>query len=1056
MEDLKKSRTSALGNLTKKINKLTELSNSLDNEAIRNAIEQLRKHLQIYQQAHSNYHESLTDDHEIKISRNQYIATLEKVESAERHALTSLSNLEKAPSVAGISRASSSRYSTASAKARAAAKKKALEAKAKALQEVQVIEAEELKLKQRKAQLELTSDIEALEVERKAYEDAEAEEHALERGYFTPSHLTTDVTQRMSITQADVTQFNVTPTGIMQSTPITPGSVTHFIPVTPAAVTQSLPLASVPVTQSIPATPAAVPQPPPIQITAVTQSPSVQPTAVTQSPSVQSTAVTQSPSVQSTTVTQSPSVQPTAVTQSPPVQTTAVTQSPPVQPTAVMQSSSVQSTAVTKSSSTQSTAVTQRPSVRSTPVMHSTPILPTTVTRSTFAIPTDATNFAPVMQPLVTRQHTASAPVTQPGQPVSPATYAQTPLIMKPPHSQVYWTPAEATYPGPTQLNSYPMYQSYQTPYSPMPMQEELVTRLMESQERQSCTLQQIVNQQQQSVTSLTLPLPSLSTFGGDPAEYTNFIKSFELLIESRTPTPSARLLYLVQYTSGPVQELMRSCLTMKESDGYIKARQFLKERYGQSYRIATALVQKIAEGPSIKAEDSAALQQLATNLISCTNTLRDIGSLGKLDSQDNLQKIINRLPYGLRLRWRDVVDSIIEKEDRDATIDDVTKYIAAKARAASHPVFGKVDQSHKSTVPTSIPRRPAPRQPKPVVFSALASHSQQSHKPTDASKLKLKCPLCDNNHWLSRCEQFRKRSVEDRIKFVLDKKLCNNCLSPGHFASNCTKDKFCKVEGCTTKHSSFLHLKPTKSATTNAVHLEQAGQSASSSIDNQHSAQSGFVSLSTQSTVIPVTSLAMVPVRVRVPGQRQVVETYAFLDNGSNTSFMTESLMNKLGSKGSSVDLSLTTLQSKNAAVKSVRTTLEISDLIEENVVILPAVFSVKSLPVSTADIATEEDLSRWKHLRDIKLDVLENTEVGLLIGSDKPEILQPLDVRTGVKGSPYATRTLLGWTVNGPLKGFKNTPMFTANLIRGDAQLNEQFERFCNHEFNDRDKEA
>ena len=119
----------------------------------------------------------------------------------------------------------------------------------------------------------------------------------------------------------------------------------------------------------------------------------------------------------------------------------------------------------------------------------------------------------------------------------------------------------------------------------------------------------------------------------------------------------------------------------------------------------------------------------------------------------------------------------------------------------------------------------------------------------------------------------FANAQLKIESNLFLDKKLCNNCLSPGHFASNCTKDKFCKVEGCTTKHSSFLHLKPTKSATTNAVHLEQAGQSASSSIDNQHSAQNGFVSLSTQSTVIPVTSLAMVPVRVRVPGQRQVVE---------------------------------------------------------------------------------------------------------------------------------------------------------------------------------------
>ena len=40
-------------------------------------------------------------------------------------------------------------------------------------------------------------------------------------------------------------------------------------------------------------------------------------------------------------------------------------------------------------------------------------------------------------------------------------------------------------------------------------------------------------------------------------------MKAFECLIESRTESSSSRLYYLVQYTEGEVQELMRSCLAM-------------------------------------------------------------------------------------------------------------------------------------------------------------------------------------------------------------------------------------------------------------------------------------------------------------------------------------------------------------------------------------------------------------------------------------------------------------------------------------------------------------
>ncbi|KAK3727374.1 hypothetical protein QZH41_006035 [Actinostola sp. cb2023] len=132
-------------------------------------------------------------------------------------------------------------------------------------------------------------------------------------------------------------------------------------------------------------------------------------------------------------------------------------------------------------------------------------------------------------------------------------------------------------------------------------LQEELVTRLMENQDRQSHALQQLVQQQQQSVTALTLPQPSLQVFNGDPVEYSDFVRAFEQLIEMKTQSPSTRLYYLVQYTTGHVQELMRSCLSMREEEGYLEAKRLLKERFGQGYRIAAALVEKLTDGPTIK-----------------------------------------------------------------------------------------------------------------------------------------------------------------------------------------------------------------------------------------------------------------------------------------------------------------------------------------------------------------------------------------------------------------------------------------------------------------------
>ena len=74
----------------------------------------------------------------------------------------------------------------------------------------------------------------------------------------------------------------------------------------------------------------------------------------------------------------------------------------------------------------------------------------------------------------------------------------------------------------------------------------------------------------------------------------------------------------------------------------------------------------------------------------------------------------------------------------------------------------------------------------------------------------------------------------------------------------------------------------------------------------------------------------------------------------------------------------------------------------------------------------------------------------MGLLIGSDVPRALEPREIKSGNHGEPYATRTDLGWVVNGPLRRRGNSRR-TANLITADVELSQQFEKYCNMEFND-----
>ena len=68
----------------------------------------------------------------------------------------------------------------------------------------------------------------------------------------------------------------------------------------------------------------------------------------------------------------------------------------------------------------------------------------------------------------------------------------------------------------------------------------------------------------------------------------------------------------------------------MDSDKGYQEARRLLKSSYGQPYKIASAYVDKIVNGPQIKSEDGEALQKFSVLLTSCRNTLKGLNILAR------------------------------------------------------------------------------------------------------------------------------------------------------------------------------------------------------------------------------------------------------------------------------------------------------------------------------------------------------------------------------------------------------------------------------------------
>ena len=107
------------------------------------------------------------------------------------------------------------------------------------------------------------------------------------------------------------------------------------------------------------------------------------------------------------------------------------------------------------------------------------------------------------------------------------------------------------------------------------------------------------------------------------------------------------------------------------------------------------------------------------------------------------------------------------------------------------------------------------------------------------------------------------------------------------------------------------------------------------------------------------------------------------------------QSLMKKLRVSGPKVKISLSTLEKRNSQVDSylVRD-LVVSDLDDNDFVKLHVLYSRPEIPVSKEDIPTQEDIDLWPHLNGVFIPRVD-ADIGLLIASDIPEALDPVEIR-------------------------------------------------------------
>ncbi len=468
---------------------------------------------------------------------------------------------------------------------------------------------------------------------------------------------------------------------------------------------------------------------------------------------------------------------------------------------------------------------------------------------------------------------------------------------------------------------------------------------------------------------------------------------------------PQIKLNYLIENCTGEAKDAIEDCVIMPPNEGYFKALEILKKRYGRPHDIARMYIRDLVNGPAIESSD---LSKLSLMMNRCSMTLNQIGYQADLNNSENLLQIVRRLPMHLQTKWAEKADIIIE-DGVEPQFDDLAAFVERHARVAS-TMYGQdlIATRRASNHSPAQSHPPAPQKTNGAVYALQGA--------TNKGQWKVECGYCGQGHQMWLCDDFRRLTYDDRRTEMRRRRLCDNCFSKGHISRDCPKRNFCSVEDCRVryKHSTVLHPEPKPR---NCDQPAQASQPNAERPSTTDTSQGGETHRSYATSTSNRNGVCMNIVPVKVKNGSAIVETYALLDSCSDVTLCSESLAQKLKVTGEKRPLTLTTLNAELER-KATVVAMDISPLSEETSVHLDEVWAIDDLRISADRIATQEDANSWPHLCGLLLPKSSATKVELLIGGDVPEAFWTGDVRRGGKQQPYAMETIFGWSIIGPAK--------------------------------------
>lgn len=541
--------------------------------------------------------------------------------------------------------------------------------------------------------------------------------------------------------------------------------------------------------------------------------------------------------------------------------------------------------------------------------------------------------------------------------------------------------------------------------------------------------------------TDMPLPPIDIPKFSGSYRDWPQFKDAFETIVEANKQlTTYQKFYYLKNAVVGDAANLINS-MTTKESD-YIDAWELLKEQYDNEKYICYGYLDALIDLPVMNKESHTQLSHFLNEIRKCVRSIKNLGQ--PIEQWDTLLIFIleKKLDFATKRAWKNEI-----KVDQFPTMKEFLDFLVRRCKMIEpEPDFMLKGNSKQVMVENKgkTDRR--------FINTSKTLFASSSHA-SDRNRL---CIICkEDNHPVYLCAEFLKSTITERRNKVRSNNLCWNCLKQGHQAQSCLS-RSCKR--CNQKHNSLLHTDSNTNSSTQGketkVNSEIVGEPQTQNslivshdeIGNKEAEHSTVMVARGHSKSEVLLSTAVVQVE---DSEGRLHYCRALLDSGSQSSFISRELYDKLKLPAKKIDMTI--LGIGQGAV-------DITQLVKINIKSTKNDFKVRHSVLVINKISGRipsysinvEHLNIPKNVQLADSNFAESGKIDMLLGSSifwdlicgQKVILGP--------GKPMLHSTKLGWIVAGPIDALtwsdcysKQRSVEVCNLV-SDISVQEQLEKF------------